>query len=267
VSTTTTKTVFVTGSTTGLGLAAAQMLAAEGHRAVVHARNEARAAEVRTAIDAPVVVGDLATLAGTRAVAGAVQPYGPLDAVIHNAGVYESGGRVDTDDGLERTFQVNVLAPYILTALIPLPSRLIYVSSGMASGGEIVLDDLQRRRRRWSGTGAYGDSKVCLLALMLAIARRYPGNAVTAICPGWVRTRMGGPGAPTDLRTGVATQVYLATSDDPAALQTARFMRHMNEIALPQAATTDANQDGLIEACSRLSGVELPAPRSNVGRA
>lgn len=255
----------MTGSTTGLGLAAAQMLAAEGHRVIVHARNEARAAEVRTAIDASVVVGDLASLTGTKAVAGAVKSYGPLDAVIHNAGVYESGGRVDTDDGLERTFQVNVLAPYVLTALIPLPSRLIYISSGMASGGAIVLDDLQRHRRRWSGTGAYGDSKVCLLALALGFARRYTGTVVTAICPGWVRTRMGGPSAPTDIRTGAATQVWLATSDDPAALQTARFVRHMNEIATPHAATTGANQDGLIEACARLSGVELPAPPSNVG--
>ncbi len=259
MSTTSTKTVLVTGSTTGLGLAAAQMLAAEGHRVVVHARNKVRAAEVQATVDAPVVVGDLASLSGTKTVAVAMQAHGPFDAVIHNAGIYESGARVDTDDGLERTFQVNVLAPYVLTALIPLPSRLVYVSSGMASGGEIVLDDLQRHRRRWSGTGAYGDSKVCLLALTLGFARRYPTSAVNAICPGWVRTRMGGPGAPTDLSTGAATQVWLATSDDPAALQTARFMRHMGEIAMPQAATIEANQDDLIEACSRLSGVE-PAP-------
>ena len=255
-----TKTVFVTGSTGGIGLATIEMLLESGHRAIVHARNEERAADVRASLDTPVIIGDLTRLAEASAVAEAIQTYGPLDAVIHNAGVYESGGRVDTDDGLERTFQVNVLAPYVLTARIPLPSRLVYISSGMASGGDIVLDDLQRHHRRWSGTGAYQDSKVCLLALSLAIARRYPDIVVSAVCPGWVKTRMGGAGAPTDVRTGAATQVWLATSDDPAALRSGRFMRHMAGLSFPGPATVEASQQGLVEACARLSGVDLPAP-------
>lgn len=251
------RTIFVTGSTTGIGLTTAQMIGETGCQVVLHARNEKRAAKVRSAMDTPVVVGDLSSVAETEAVAQAVRSLGPIDAVVHNAGIYESGGRTETVDGLERTFQVNVLAPYLLTALIPIPSRLVYLTSGMASGGEIVLDDLQRQRRPWSATGAYRDSKLCDIALAQAMARRFPDTAVTAVCPGWVRTRMGGSGAPTDVPTGSATQVWLATSDEPDALRTGRYMRHMRELDIPSAATDPSNQEGLLDACARLSGTDL----------
>ena len=210
---------------------------------------------------AAVVVGDLSSLSETEALAAAAEEVGGrFEAVIHNAGVYqEGGGRVVTDDGMERTFQVNVLAPYLLTALIPLPHRLIYLSSGMASGGRIELDDLQRENRRWSATGAYQDSKLCDIALALAMARRFPGAVATAVCPGWVRTRMGGPGAPTDVRTGAETQVWLAGSDDPDALRSGRYLRHMRQLEIPDQAADLTLQDGLLDACEKLSGVGLPA--------
>jgi len=253
------KTVFVTGSTAGIGLTTAQMLHESGHRVVLHARNQSRAAQSRSVFDAPVVVGDLSSLAEIEAVAEQVRSLGSMDAVIHNAGIYESDGRVETVDGLERTFHVNVLAPYVLTALIPLPSRLVYLTSGMASGGQILLDDLQRRRRPWSATGAYQDSKLCDIALALAIAARFPETVVTAVCPGWVRTQMGGAGAPTDVRTGSATQVWLASSDEPAALRSGRYMRHMRELPIPQAAADQSMQQGLLYACAQLSGTRLPS--------
>jgi NAD(P)-dependent dehydrogenase (short-subunit alcohol dehydrogenase family) len=251
------KRVLVTGSTQGIGLTTAQMLRESGHGVVLHARNERRAAETRSVIDAPVVVGDLTVLSETRAVAETALALGPFDTVIHNAGIYVTGDRGETVDGLERTFQVNVLAPYVLTALIPVPPRLIYVASGMASGGEIVLDDLQRRRRPWSGDGAYRDSKLCDIALSLAMARRYPDSVVSAVCPGWVRTQMGGSGAPTDVRTGSATQVWLAVSDEPNARRTGRYMRHMDELPVPSTAADQTIQDGLLEACAEVSGVSL----------
>lgn len=209
---------------------------------------------------AAVVVGDLSSLSETEALAAAAEEVGGrFEAVIHNAGVYpEGGGRVVTADGLERTFQVNVLAPYLLTALIPLPHRLIYLSSGMASGGRIELDDLQREHRIWSATGAYRDSKLCDIALALAMARRFPGAVATAVCPGWVRTRMGGPGAPTDVRTGAETQVWLAGSDDPEALRSGRYLRHMRQLEIPGQAADLTLQDGLLDACEKLSGVGLP---------
>src|SRR5262249_14699560 len=142
--------------------------------------------------------------------------------------------------------------------LMPLPARLIYLTSGLASDGVIDLTDLQRERRRWSGNAAYCDSKLCDLALAFAVARRYPDVVSTAVCPGWVRSRMGGPAAPTDLRTGAATQVWLAVSEDPEALRSGRYMRHMRVLEIPRPATDVELQDGLLAACAELSAARLP---------
>lgn len=254
-------TVFVTGSADGIGRQTALMIAAAGHRVVLHARNEERARAAAAAVPASaVVVGDLASLAQTRALAEAATDQGPFDAVVHNAGVDQSGARrrTVTEDGLEQTFQVNVLAPYVLTALMPLPRRLIYLSSGLAWNGVIDLDDLQRERRRWSGGGAYCDSKLCDIALAFAVARRRPQVYSNAVCPGWVRSRMGGPHAPTDLATGAATQVWLATSDEPAALVTGRYWRHLSLLEAPPGVHDAELQDGLLTACAQLSGVAMP---------
>ncbi len=254
--------VFVTGSTDGIGRQTAQMLAGAGHRVILHARNDERAAVAATAVPAAagVVAGDLTSMEQTHALAKAVAEHGPFDAVIHNAGVADSGSRrrTVTEDGLERTFQVNVLAPYLLTALMPLPRRLIYVTSGMASSGAIDLDDLQRERRRWDGTAAYCDSKLCDLALALAMARRQPHVYSNAVCPGWVRTRMGGRHAPTDVRTGAATQAWLGASDEHAAQVTGRYFRHMNLIPLLPPTGEAQVQEGLLAACARISGVAMP---------
>ena len=256
----TTKHVFVTGSVTGIGLEAASMMAQAGHRVVLHARNEERAAVARAELPeaSDVLVGDLASLEETVALAGHAESLGPFDAVIHNAGIYQPGAaRHVTADGLELTFQVNVLAPYVLTAGMRIPNRLIYLSSGLASGGSIDLDDLQRTQRRWSGSAAYADSKLCDIALALAMAERFPATASTAVCPGWVRTRMGGSSAPTDVRTGAATQVWLATSDDPGASVSGRFMRHMQQLSIPHDAQQQDLRDGLLAACRSLSGIAL----------
>lgn len=251
-------TVLVTGSADGIGRETADQLAAAGHTVVVHARSRARAG-VAFPGAANVLVGDLGSLEETKRLAEQSKRFGPYDAVVHNAGVAVDGARVTTGDGLELTFQVNVLAPYVLTALMPRPARLIYVTSGMADGGSIDLGDLQRTKRNWNGTSAYCDSKLADLALAYAVARRWPHVVSTAVCPGWVRSRMGGPSAPTDIRTGAATQVWLATSDDPAALRTGGYWRHRRPLPALRGATDPGVQDALLAACSELSGVEFPA--------
>jgi NAD(P)-dependent dehydrogenase (short-subunit alcohol dehydrogenase family) len=184
---------------------------------------------------------------------------GRFHAVIHNAGIgYTAARRQETADGLERHFAVNVLAPYLLTALITRPDRLIYLSSGMHEGGTAHLDDPQWTRRRWSGSGAYSDTKLLDVVLALAVARRWPDVRSNAVDPGWVATRMGGRGAPESLASGVRTQVWLATSDDPAAAVTGHYFYHQRARE-PVAATKRAElQDRLLDYCAGLTGVPLP---------
>src|SRR5436190_4371449 len=167
--------VFITGSSDGLGLMAARLLINEGHAVVLHGRNEGRSRDALAAAAgaAGVVSGDLSTIAGTRRVAQEVNRLGPFDAVIHNAGVGYSESRVEVEPGVPSIFAVNVLAPYILTALIESPKRLVYVSSGMHRGVHPRMDDLLWPKRSWSGSSAYAESKLCDVLLAFAVARRW----------------------------------------------------------------------------------------------
>ena len=218
--------VFITGSSTGLGLMGAELLIEEGHRVVLHGRNQARADDaVKSAPGAEAVVaGDLSRVAEMKAVADQVNRLGRFDAVIHNAGVgYREPKRLDTGDGIPYVFAVNVLAPYVLTALIERPDRLIYLSSGMHRRVEPDLDDLLWSRRPWLGSQAYAESKLYDVMLAFAIARLWPSARSNALEPGWVATRMGGPGAPGDLSKAHLTQAWLAVSDEPAARVTGEY--------------------------------------------
>jgi NAD(P)-dependent dehydrogenase (short-subunit alcohol dehydrogenase family) len=252
----------VTGSTDGIGLETARTLDRLGWDVVLHARTPGRAADVRGLLPtaAEVVVGDVASLAQTRALAAAAADAGPYDVVVHNVGV--GGGapqRSVTDDGLERIFQVNVLAPYVLTALLPRPARLVYLTSGLQEQGVAALDDLQFERRPWDGMQAYSDSKLYDVALAFAVARRWPGVVSNAVDPGWIRTRMGGPNATDPLPDGAETQVWLATSDEPEAVATGRYLKRRQVLTANPAARDVAVQDALLAACAGLTGVELPS--------
>ena len=251
--------VFVTGSAGGLGRLAARRLVEAGHEVVLHARSEARAREARRAVPGAraALSGDLSSVAGTRALASAANAAGPFDAVIHNAGIYLQPRR-ETADGVEQVFAVNVLAPYVLTALVP-ARRLVYVSSGMHRGGAPDLVDLAWRRRRWSASQAYSDSKLLLVALAFAAARRWPEVRSNAIDPGWVPTKMGGAGAPDDLEAGARTQVWLAVSDDAAARVSGRYFFHQRLRAAHPAASDEAVQEELLRVCAERSGVVFPA--------
>lgn len=255
--------VLITGSSDGLGLMAAEQLAHAGHAVTLHARNDQRAADARGALPAAehVVVGDLTSIEGARQVAEQANGLGRYDAVIHNAGVgYREPRRVESVDGLSQVFAVNVLAPYLLTALITRPSRLVYLSSGMHRGGNPDLEDLQWVRRSWNGAQAYADSKLFDVVVAFAVARRWPGALSNALEPGWVPTKMGGPGAPDDLSLAPVTQVWLAVSDDPAATVTGHYFYHQQLRDVHPAARSVEVQNGLFDRCAALTGVLLPDP-------
>ena len=252
--------VLITGSTDGLGLMAARLLAADGHSVTMHARSDARADDARAALpeaDA-VVVGDLSSIAGMRQVAGQANAAGRYDAVIHNAGVgYRAPRRIGTEDGLAQVFAVNVLAPYVLTGLIGRPNRLVYLSSGMHRGGDADLADPQWTRRRWDGSQAYSDSKLFDVVLAFAVARLWTDVASNALEPGWVPTKMGGPGAPDDMSLAPVTQAWLAVSPDPAATVTGGYFYHQKPRAVNPATGDIKVQDRLLSYCAGLTGVTL----------
>jgi NAD(P)-dependent dehydrogenase (short-subunit alcohol dehydrogenase family) len=207
-----------------------------------------------------VVIGDLSSIRQTRGVADQVNGLGAFDAVIHNAAVgYREGRRVQTEDGLPHVFAINTLAPYILTALIHKPKRLVYLSSGLHQQGDASLKDLRWEHRSWQGMQAYSDSKLCDVLLAFAVARLWPDVLSNAIEPGWVATKMGGPSATDDLDQGHRTQVWLAVSDDPGAMVSGAYFYHMRQ-RMPKAEARDvAVQNKLLEECRKLSGVELEA--------
>lgn len=252
--------IFITGSTDGLGLAAARALIDEGHRVVLHARSPERGAVAGDLMDrgAELVVGDLSRADDVRRIADQVGAIGRMDAVIHNAGIYEEPARGSTPEGHAVTLAVNTLAPYMLTALMQRAGRLIYLSSGLHRGGDGSLHDIDWTERRWDAGRAYAESKLYVTALAFALARRWPDVVSNAVDPGWVRTKMGGASAPVDIATGARTQAWLAGSDEPAAKVSGRYWHHMQQDE-PAAEAMDVGfQDRLIERLRELTGVELP---------
>ena len=255
--------VFITGSADGLGQLAARRLLDLGHEVVLHARSAERAREAMAAVPGAreALVGDLSSIAETRKLAEEANAAGPFDAIIHNAGVGYRERRVDTIDGLEHLFAINVLAAYTLTALISPPRRLIDLGSGMHRGGDLRLDDFQWRHRRWNGAQAYSNSKLFDVVLAFAVARRFPAVLSNAVEPGWVATKMGGAGAPDDLKQGAETQVWLAVSDDPRATVSGRYFYHRQLREAHDAASDVDFQEALIPRPAS----DLPALRSAGG--
>jgi len=252
--------VLVTGSTDGLGLMAARLLVADGREVTLHGRNETRVSEAMEDVPGArnAVIGDLSSISGMRQVAEQANAFGRYDAVIHNAGIgYREPRRIETADSLSHVFAVNVLAPYLLTALMTPPDRLVYLSSGMHRGGNPDLSDLQWAGRPWNGSQAYSDSKLFDLVLAFAVARHWPDVLSNALEPGWVPTKMGGPGAPDDMDLAPVTQVWLATSDEPEATVTGRYFYHQRPRETNPAASNVKVQEGLLATCAALAGIEL----------
>ncbi|KAF1350477.1 NAD(P)-binding protein [Lizonia empirigonia] len=211
--------ILITGSSGGLGSIVAQKLISRGH-------------SVET-----VVTGDLSDMASTKAMAKQIKDLGSFDCIIHNAGLYQGGFR-KTSDGIPALAAVNTLAPYILTALVNKPKRLIFLSSEMHQSGSADLSDplWTKGETGFSDTAAYCASKLHNILFAKAFAKRWPDVQSNALDPGWRR----------------------GCGSGDSAKKSGQYFRPGKKLGSPQKATEDEKlQDRLLEACGEFSGVKL----------
>jgi len=238
------KTVLITGATAGIGKATALELARQGARVAIVGRNadktRAVAEELRAATGNPSVEPWTADMSSQAEIRRFAEEFGrkhtTLDVLVNNVGGFWAT-RHTTADGLEHTFALNHLAPFLLTDLLldrleaAGRARIVTVSSGAQAMGRIDFDDLQGERK-YSGQRAYNQSKLANVLFTYELARRIEGNGVTAnvLHPGVVRTDFGKDDASPAFRIltplarpfmltpvkGAATSVYLATSPEVA---------------------------------------------------
>jgi NAD(P)-dependent dehydrogenase (short-subunit alcohol dehydrogenase family) len=204
------KVCFISGATSGVGLAAARRFARGGARIVMVGRNPEKAGRVREelraqyGVTADVVVADFADLGSVRRAAETLlSEYPRIDVLVNSAGLY-STGRTVTRDERETVFCVNHLAPFLLTHLLlerlrrSAPARVIQVNSEGHRFGGLDLDDLDWKRRRYRGLQGYGASKVAQLLTTWEFADRLRGSgvAINAMHPGDVKTNIGNNNGP-----------------------------------------------------------------------
>jgi len=276
------RVVVITGATSGIGREIALGVARQGFSTVVVGRREGRAAQAATEIAAAtgnshvgsLRVDDLAVVGQARSlVEGLLAQYPRIDVLVNNAGAYFHRREV-TADGFERTFALNVLAPYVLSTLLAsrlgasAPARIVNVSSAAHRGARVNLDDLQSSGR-YSGFGVYGATKLELIWLTREYARRLAGQgvAVNAVHPGFVRSGFAlnnGGGIAfgmriasvfgRSVRRGADTPIYLATSADVANVSGKYFSDRKVRTGSTESADMGRARQ-LVEACARLSGV------------
>ena len=257
------KVCVVTGANSGIGRVAALELAERGATVVLVCRNEARGAPVleemarrRGSGNATLLTADLSSQRQVRQVAAAfLERFDRLDVLINNAGVAGWGTRLVTEDGLETTFAVNHLAPFLLTSLLldrlraSAPARVITVSSAAHRNGGLDFDDLQGERH-YSGFGAYSRSKLANVLFTRELSRRLEGTGVTANClhpgvvatgifrnlPRWMRVVFSSP-LVLSPEQGADTMLYLATAPEVDEVSGRYFVRRK------PARTSRASQD------------------------
>lgn len=246
--------IFITGSSDGLGSLTAKKLIQRGHQVVLHARNAKRADDANAACPGAeaCLIADLTSTEETQKLAKEVNKLGPFDAVIHNAGLYRGVSGLKGKEGLPALFAVNTLAPYILTCLVrPPPKHLVFVSSGLHSGGDPSLRDLRNC--------GYGDSKLHNILLAFAFARKWEGKvASNAMDPGWVPTKMGGASAMDDIDAAVDTYVMLAEGSGAAEGMTSKYWYQGRTRSCKAAASDVKVQDKLLRELETISGVKVP---------
>lgn len=246
---------FVSGSTQGIGLRTVQGLIANGHKVVAHARTKERAEEAKKDLEGVhhIVVGDLNDQAQVRDIASELNEIGTFETIVHNAGVgYQEKSRGDGE--IAKTLQVNVLAPYMLTALTNRAQKYIWLSRHQYTQAKVDLSDINWTKRKWNGQTAYIESKVYDAALGLALANMWPDVYSNIVDPGWVPTRMGGKKATDDIEKSAETQVWLA---DKECSPTGGFFMHKELQQLGNNIRHPGFHTDLIRACEELTGAEL----------
>jgi retinol dehydrogenase-14 len=278
------KTVLVTGGTGGIGRATAEGLARLGARVAVTGRDIARAqaaaAEIAAATSNPAVdafAADLSVQTGVRRLARDVLDACPrLDVLVNNVGGFWARRHL-TADGLEYTFALNHLAPFLLTNLLldqltaSAPARIVTVSSGAQALGKINFGDLQGERA-YSGQRAYNQSKLANVMFTYELARRLAGTGVTATAahPGVTRTAFGTEDPTAMMRTmtliarpfmktpaqGAATPIYLASSPEVEGV-TGQYFANRRPKKSSKSSYNTAAAARLWQVSARLAG--LPA--------
>jgi NAD(P)-dependent dehydrogenase (short-subunit alcohol dehydrogenase family) len=275
------RTIVITGASYGIGRATAQGLARSGKTLVLVARRKdllaGLASELRAVhptVEVCVHPADLALVSEVRRVAAEIRSEHPrVDVLINNAGAYFAR-RTETREGIERTFALNVLAPFLLTIGLrePLragaPSRVVMVASAAHEGYHLRLSDLEGRTR-YSGFGTYGRSKLALILLAYEFADRWRSDriSVNALHPGFVASRFGrnNPGFVgafvgtvsklfgTSVVKGAATSVFAAASPEMEGV-TGRYLTNCRIVASSPASYDRASGGAVWEYCAQRTG-------------
>jgi NAD(P)-dependent dehydrogenase (short-subunit alcohol dehydrogenase family) len=262
----------VTGATSGIGKATATGLAALGATVIVHGRDADRCDNTAHLIRrvaghdrAHCAIADFTSLDAVRDMADEVlEHHEALHVVVNNAGTYMQG-RKETVDGFETTFQVNHLAPFLLTNLLldrlaeSAPARIVNVTSvAHTQVHEVDFEDLQAEKG-YSAYGAYALSKLANVLFTYELARRLEGTGVTANClhPGVIATKLlheGFPGtAGESSEEGAATSIYVATSPELEGV-TGRYFRDLEEVPSARISHDRELQRRMWDASAELTG-------------
>ena len=281
------KVVLITGATAGIGRITARELANTGAKVVLVARSKEKAEATRDWILRETgnslvefITGDLSVQSELRSLAAQVTSrYGGLDVLVNNAGAFFQR-RVESADGIEMTFALNHLAPFLLTNLLldalekNSPSRVVVVSSDAHVRASMSFSDLEGRAR-YRGWGAYGQSKLANLLFTYELARRLQGRGITvnALHPGFVASEFGknnGPGmrlamsiahrlGAISVEEGARTSVYLATSKDVQSVS-GRYFVKCREAESAAASHDSSAMLKLWEVSARMTGIAAVTP-------
>ncbi len=267
------RTIVITGATDGLGKGIAEELASTGARLILHGRNEEKGQALleelrpRATGELEWRLADFASLDDVRGLVDELLDEQRIDVLVNNAGIGTAGPREESEDGYELTFQVNYLAPFLLTRrLLPLikssaPSRIVNVSS--AGQAPIDFDDVMLEEH-YSGVQAYCQSKLALVMLTFDLAEELEGSGVTANClhPGtYMPTNMvrtAGIDPVTPLEDGVAATLRLITSPEVDGVNGHYFDGTSESAPHPQAEDPEARRR-LRELSEELTGIQATA--------